>query len=195
MSKALAQSEQNDAINASPIPSDHVIPAVPAGSVGPQVASTAPLPPLPEDPASLEPSLRTPFRTFTILIALYLTLFIAALDQTIIATAIPTITASLDSASGYTWIGGAYLIANAAAGPIWTKLSDIWGRKPLLLGSVAWFFGASVVCAEVCVWDRVRALYAQIMLIRVSKGVQYEDADCGTVSREISKYIDRTATS
>ena len=37
-------------------------------------------------------------------------------------------------------IGGAYLIANAAAGPIWIKLSDIWGRKPILL--------ASVVCAE-----------------------------------------------
>ena len=45
-------------------------------------------------------------------------------------------------------IGGAYLIANAAAGPIWIKLSDIWGRKPILLASVAWFFGASVVCAE-----------------------------------------------
>jgi hypothetical protein len=43
------------------------------------------------------------FRTVTILIALYLTLFATALDQTIIATAIPTITTSLKSASGYTW--------------------------------------------------------------------------------------------
>ena len=47
-------------------------------------------------------------------------------------------------------IGGAYLIANAAAGPIWVKISDIWGRKPILLASVAGFFGASVVCAKVC---------------------------------------------
>jgi hypothetical protein len=43
------------------------------------------------------------FRTVTVLIALYLTLFVSALDQTIIATAVPTITASLKSASGYTW--------------------------------------------------------------------------------------------
>jgi hypothetical protein len=113
----------------------------------PALAPVIPLLPLPLTiPPS--PTVRSPFRTFTVLIALYLTVFIAALDQTIIATAIPTITTSLNSASGYTWIGGAYLIANAAAGPIWTKLSDIWGRKPLLLVSVAWFFGASVVCAR-----------------------------------------------
>jgi len=43
------------------------------------------------------------FRTVTVLIAIYLTLFVSALDQTIIATAVPTITTSLKSASGYTW--------------------------------------------------------------------------------------------
>jgi MFS family permease len=42
---------------------------------------------------------------------------------------IPTISADLHSSSGYIWIGGAYLLANAAAGPIWAKCSDIWGRK------------------------------------------------------------------
>jgi len=47
-----------------------------------------------------------------------LSLFVAALDQTITATAIPTISAELHSASGYTWVGGAYLLANAAASPI-----------------------------------------------------------------------------
>jgi MFS family permease len=79
---------------------------------------------------------------------LKLTLFIVALDQTIVATAVPTIAAELNSAKGYTWIGGAYLIANAASGPIWAKLSDIWGRKPLLLLAVAWFFASSIICAE-----------------------------------------------
>lgn len=62
-------------------------------------------------------------------------------------TAIPTITASLKSASGYTWLGGAYLLANAVAGPLWTKGSDIWGRKPALLGAVALFAGASLIAA------------------------------------------------
>jgi len=76
-----------------------------------------------------------------------LSLGIAALDQTIMATSIPTIAAQLHSASGYVWIGSAYLLANAAAGPIWAKVSDIWGRKPALLGAVALFAGASIIAA------------------------------------------------
>ena len=71
----------------------------------------------------------------------------AALDQTIIATSIPTITADLRSAAGYVWIGGAYLLANAATGPIWTKCSDIWGRKPALLVAVVIFAVASLIAA------------------------------------------------
>jgi MFS family permease len=76
-----------------------------------------------------------------------LALFIAALDQTIMATSIPTICAQLHSASGYVWIGGAYLLANAAAGSIWAKCSDIWGRKIALLGAVALFAVASIIAA------------------------------------------------
>lgn len=63
------------------------------------------------------------------------------------ATAIPTIAAKLHSAAGYTWIGGAYLLANAAGACIWAKLSDIWGRKLILLIAVAWFFVSSIICA------------------------------------------------
>ncbi|KAJ9647851.1 hypothetical protein H2199_001627 [Coniosporium tulheliwenetii] len=90
---------------------------------------------------------RSNFRLVAIMIALMLSLFIAALDQTIIATAIPTISAEFHSASGYVWVGGAYLLANAAALPIWAKLSDIWGRKPILMTAVSLFFSASIVCA------------------------------------------------
>ncbi|KAF2837468.1 putative MFS transporter [Patellaria atrata CBS 101060] len=93
------------------------------------------------------PKERSKFRMLAILTALFLSLFVAALDQTIVATAIPTISAQLHSASGYTWIGGAYLLANAAAAPIWAKLSDIWGRKPILLSAVATFFASSIICA------------------------------------------------
>lgn len=76
-----------------------------------------------------------------------LSLFVAALDATIVATAAPTISADLASAAGYTWIGAAYLLANAAAGPIWAKLSDIWGRKLIILLALACFFASSAVCA------------------------------------------------
>ena len=71
----------------------------------------------------------------------------AALDQTIVATSVPTISNQLHSSSGFVWIGGAYLLANAVAAPIWTKLSDIWGRKHMLLLALAWFFASSIACA------------------------------------------------
>lgn len=74
-------------------------------------------------------------------------MLVAALDQTIMATAIPTIAARLHSAAGYTWIGGAYLLANAAGACIWAKLSDIWGRKLILLVAVVWFAIGSIICA------------------------------------------------
>ncbi|KAF2722575.1 hypothetical protein K431DRAFT_283713 [Polychaeton citri CBS 116435] len=90
---------------------------------------------------------RTFVRKAAILLALYLSLFVAALDQMITATAIPTISSHLHSASGYSWVGGAYLLANAAAGPLWAKTSDIWGRKPGLLGAVALFFVSSIIAA------------------------------------------------
>lgn len=90
---------------------------------------------------------RSKARNSMILIACYLSLFIAALDVTIVATAIPTITSDLHCPSGYAWIGGAYLIATAASSPIWGKLSDIWGRKPILLATVVLFMISSVLCA------------------------------------------------
>ncbi|KAL3440930.1 MFS drug transporter [Aspergillus insuetus] len=93
------------------------------------------------------PPARSKRRIAAIMTALYLVLFITALDQTIIATSIPTISAALHSASGYTWIGSAYLLATAAAGPIWARISDIFGRKPALLASVTGFAAASILAA------------------------------------------------
>ncbi|KUJ19724.1 MFS general substrate transporter [Mollisia scopiformis] len=90
---------------------------------------------------------RSKVRITMTLIACYLSLFVAALDDTIVATAVPTIASELHSPSGYAWIGGAYLIAAAAGTPIWAKLSDIWGRKIVFLAAVAWFLCGSVLCA------------------------------------------------
>ncbi|RDW81723.1 MDR family MFS transporter [Aspergillus mulundensis] len=93
------------------------------------------------------PKTRGNWRIGAILVALALSLFISALDQTIVATATPTISADLHSGGGYVWIGGAYLLANAASGNIWANVSDIWGRKPILLSAVALFFVSSIICA------------------------------------------------
>ena len=79
----------------------------------------------------------------------YLLLFpLTRLSQTIITTAVPTITAQFNaSQADYTWIGSSYLLAASAATPTWGKISDIWGRKPIILLANAVFFVGSLIAA------------------------------------------------
>ncbi|PSK60748.1 hypothetical protein B9Z65_898 [Elsinoe australis] len=79
--------------------------------------------------------------------ALCMAVFLAALDVTIITTALPTISEEFQSSSGYTWIGSAFLLGNAASIPTWGKISDIFGRKPVLLVANVIFFVGSLVAA------------------------------------------------
>ncbi|KAJ5104040.1 hypothetical protein N7532_004569 [Penicillium argentinense] len=90
---------------------------------------------------------RTALETFTVLSALCAGVFVAALDVTIITTALPTIASHFQSSSAYTWIGSAYILANTATVPAWGKVSDIWGRKPLLLVAIGIFFAGSLICS------------------------------------------------
>ncbi|EGD94091.1 MFS transporter [Trichophyton tonsurans CBS 112818] len=90
---------------------------------------------------------RSRLRVTAVLVSLFSTLFISALIVTIVATTIPTITADLHSAAGYSWIGGAFTLGNTAFLAVWAKLSDIWGRKPILLTLVALYFCSSIICA------------------------------------------------
>ncbi|KAK6085030.1 MFS transporter [Seiridium cupressi] len=86
-------------------------------------------------------------RTYLVVLALFLSLFAAALDVSIVATAAPTISEELSSAVGYTWIGASFLLASVTASAIWVTLSDIWGRKIILMILLAWFALSSIVCA------------------------------------------------
>lgn len=90
---------------------------------------------------------RTKLQTTVIMGALAMSLFLAALDTTIITTAVPTIVDHFDAPVGYIWIGSAYLLGNAAVVPVWGKVSDIFGRKQTLLVSVAVFLLGSLLCA------------------------------------------------
>jgi hypothetical protein len=90
---------------------------------------------------------RSTFQTVVIMACLCLSVFLAALDTTIITTALPTISEHFHSSAGYTWIGSAYLLANAASTPSWGKFSDIWGRKPVLLIAAGIFFVGSLLAA------------------------------------------------
>src|SRR5262245_29346457 len=78
---------------------------------------------------------------------LLLTLLLAALDSTVVGTAMPRILAELGGLDRYTWVTTAYLLASTVTVPVAGKLSDLYGRKRLLLAGVAWFVTASVLCA------------------------------------------------
>lgn len=97
--------------------------------------------------ASSPEASRTTLETSIIMGSLGISVFLAALDNTIITTALPTISEHFHSNAGYTWIGSAYLLANAASTPSWGKFSDIWGRKPILLAAAAIFFIGSLLAA------------------------------------------------
>ncbi|KAF8544275.1 major facilitator superfamily domain-containing protein [Trichophaea hybrida] len=85
--------------------------------------------------------------TLLIVLSLCVCVFLSALDQTIITTAIPVIAGQFQSPSAYTWIGTSYLLASSAFLPSWGKFSDIWGRKPVLLAAAVLFMTGSVLCA------------------------------------------------
>ena len=77
--------------------------------------------------------------------ALMLTLFLAALDQTIVSTALPRITSDLGGLNQLAWVVTAYLLASTASTPIWGKISDIYGRKPMLQIAIVVFLIGSVL--------------------------------------------------
>ncbi|KAI9574226.1 major facilitator superfamily domain-containing protein [Boletus coccyginus] len=78
--------------------------------------------------------------------ALVCTMFLAALDQTIVATALPTIVGHLRGGNNYSWVGSAYMLAAGAFGPLYGKLSNMFGRKPLLYSSIIVFLFGSALC-------------------------------------------------
>ncbi|KAM0440432.1 hypothetical protein ACHAQK_005839 [Fusarium lateritium] len=85
----------------------------------------------------------------TVMSSLCACVFLAALEVTIVSTALPAIAAHFASDSGYTWIGTSFVLTHTASTPSWGKVSDIWGRKPILLVANVIFFAGSLVCALV----------------------------------------------
>jgi EmrB/QacA subfamily drug resistance transporter len=86
-----------------------------------------------------------PRARFEILGAILLALFLGALDQTIVGPVLPTITKDLNGIDLYTWVVTAYLVTSTAAIPIYGKLSDLYGRKPMLVVGISVFLVGSVL--------------------------------------------------
>jgi EmrB/QacA subfamily drug resistance transporter len=95
---------------------------------------------------SAAPTLDLPRRRVLLIIgALLLGLFLAALDQTIVATALPTIVGDLHGASHLTWVVTAYLLASTVSTPLWGKLGDQYGRKAFFQAAIVIFLVGSAL--------------------------------------------------
>ncbi|MGW4896991.1 MFS transporter [Kitasatospora sp. NPDC004240] len=78
--------------------------------------------------------------------ALLLAMLLAALDQTIVSTALPTIVSELGGLEHLSWVVTAYMLASTAATPLWGKLGDMYGRKVFFQASIVIFLLGSVLC-------------------------------------------------
>jgi EmrB/QacA subfamily drug resistance transporter len=85
-------------------------------------------------------------RVLAIYAGLMVTLLLAALDQTIVATALPKVVSDLGGLSNYTWVFTAYMLASTVTVPIHGKLGDIHGRRPLFLVAISIFLVGSALC-------------------------------------------------
>ncbi|KAJ7063414.1 MFS general substrate transporter [Mycena amicta] len=124
-------------------------------------------------------------RLAIVFLALTLSVFLAAMDQTIVTTALPTIVSQLGGGKQYSWVGSAYMLAAAALSPLYGTLSDIFGRKPLLYSCIICFLIGSALCgaAQTMTWLVVcRAVQGiggggimQLVNITISDIVSLED--------------------
>src|ERR1700738_2169939 len=82
-----------------------------------------------------------------IIVGIMLAMFLSALEQTIVAPALPTIGRSLSDVENLSWVVTAYLLSTTLATALFGKLSDIYGRRALMLISISVFVLGSVACA------------------------------------------------
>src|SRR4029453_3776011 len=80
-----------------------------------------------------------------ILLALALGVLLAALDQTIVATALPTVAGDLGGPRDLAWVVTAYLVAETVSMPLYGKLGDVFGRKPVLIVAIVLFLAGSAL--------------------------------------------------
>ena len=95
-------------------------------------------------PAPTGPATLGRRRVLIIIGALLLGMLLAALDQTIVATALPTIAGDLHGLSHLSWVVTAYLLASTASTPLWGKLGDLYGRKQFFQAAIVIFLVGSI---------------------------------------------------
>ncbi len=87
-------------------------------------------------------------RVRLVFLGVMLGMFLAALDQTIVSTALPTIVGDLGGANHLSWVVTAYMLAATATTPLWGKLGDLFGRKHVFLICIVIFLIGSALCGQ-----------------------------------------------
>src|SRR5262245_19892359 len=106
--------------------------------------------PEPSSPPQTVPSGPAPLdhaAIVAIMSGILLAMFLSALEQTIVAPALPTIGRALGDVDNLSWVVTAYLLTYTAATPLFGKLSDIYGRRAMMLAALVIFLVGSVACA------------------------------------------------
>ena len=85
--------------------------------------------------------------TFVVIMSVALLLLLAALDQTVVSTALPTIVADLGGLDHLSWVFTAYILTSTVVAPLYGKLGDLYGRRIMVFAAVALFLAGSLACA------------------------------------------------
>ncbi|TDT95437.1 EmrB/QacA subfamily drug resistance transporter [Streptomyces sp. 846.5] len=97
-------------------------------------------------PPDTEPNQESSGRVRLVFLGVMLGMFLAALDQTIVSTALPTIVGDLGGANHLSWVVTSYLLAATATTPLWGKLGDLFGRKHVFIICIVIFLIGSALC-------------------------------------------------
>ncbi|MDX1378792.1 MAG: MFS transporter, partial [Anaerolineales bacterium] len=87
-------------------------------------------------------------RIILVTIGIMLSLFMASMEATVVATAMPTIVGQLGGLEHYSWVFSAFMLSRTTTVPLYGKISDLYGRRNLYLFAMALFLIVSVLCAQ-----------------------------------------------
>jgi EmrB/QacA subfamily drug resistance transporter len=106
----------------------------------------------------------SPNRRRLTLVAVTTAMFLASLDGTVVATAMPTVIGDLHGLNHYAWVFTAYLLAEIATIPLWGRFADMYGRKSIFLAGLVLFLAGSMLCG-------ISGSMTQLVLFRALQGV------------------------
>ena len=103
-------------------------------------------------------------RIILVTIGIMLSLFLASMESTVVATAMPTIVGQLGGLEHYSWVFSAYMLASTTTVPLYGKLSDLYGRRKLYVIAMVLFLSGSILCGQV-------NSMTQLILARALQGI------------------------